>query len=44
MAIYGLFLIRLFRYTQDSKELKFYAFGKTVPDHGNPQSMCIESK
>ena len=33
----------LFRYIQDSKELKFYAFGKkTVPDHGNPQSMCID--
>ncbi|MEI3485841.1 MAG: two-component regulator propeller domain-containing protein [Bacteroides faecis] len=33
----------LFRYLQNSKELKFYAFGrKSVPDHGNPQSICID--
>lgn len=33
----------LFRYLQSSKELKFYAFGKkSVPDHGNPQSICID--
>lgn len=33
----------LFRYLQNNKELKFYAFGKkSVPDHGNPQSICID--
>lgn len=33
----------LFRYLQSSKELKLYAFGKkSVPDHGNPQSICID--
>lgn len=33
----------LFRYLQDSKDLKFYAFGeKSIPDHGNPQSICID--
>lgn len=33
----------LFCYHQDSKNLKFYAFGKeSVPDHGNPQSICID--
>lgn len=33
----------LFRYIQASKSLKFYEFGeKSVPDHGNPQSICID--
>jgi len=33
----------LFRYSEGNKELKLYEFGeKSVPDHGNPQSMCID--
>lgn len=33
----------LFRYRKDTKELKMYEFGiKSVPDHGNPQSICID--
>lgn len=33
----------LFRYNEGNKELKLYEFGeKSVPDHGNPQSICID--
>lgn len=33
----------LFRYIQSAKILKYYAFGEnSIPDHGNPQSLCID--
>ncbi len=33
----------LFRYIQAAETLKFYAFGEnSIPDHGNPQSICID--
>lgn len=33
----------LFRYIQTTQSLQFYEFGeKSIPDHGNPQSICID--